>query len=254
MGEPALVDDRQEGARRCVTGMRDPAKSTKSNRCAATTYAQPRAATRRKKMPRYARIANLPTVLRNAVNRLLGENRPETEIAGRITGMLAKSSLPEVATIAVTGKKIRRDFLPRISRMGIPTFLSVRNPWLHFFGCGFAALRPLREETQWGRRRGRPPACSPHQAQSQFVGCRSLDRTGPQTSQSVSEEALRLRSSASWRRLWAAVSRQTQSPDGGHPDAQREGLRVFPSRGGNPSRQRRMAPNRSRGTQGFWRK
>ena len=50
-------------------------------------------------MPTYGKIASLPKAMRNLVNEMLDENRPETEIAGKITGMLEKSAIPEIAEI-----------------------------------------------------------------------------------------------------------------------------------------------------------
>ncbi len=57
-------------------------------------------------MPPHGKTASLPTVIRNAVNRLLDENRPETEIAAKVAGMLAKSKIPEVAEITVTQQNV----------------------------------------------------------------------------------------------------------------------------------------------------
>jgi len=57
-------------------------------------------------MPTYGKIASLPKAMRNLVNEMLDENRPETEIAGKITGMLEKSAIPEIAEIEVTQQNV----------------------------------------------------------------------------------------------------------------------------------------------------
>ncbi len=57
-------------------------------------------------MPTYGKIASLPTVMRNAVNRMLDENVNEGQIATKITAMLAKSSIPEIAEITVSQQNV----------------------------------------------------------------------------------------------------------------------------------------------------
>jgi hypothetical protein len=52
-------------------------------------------------MPQFGKIGSLPTVLRAIVNHMLDDNKPETEIAEKITGIPNKSANPEIAGIDV---------------------------------------------------------------------------------------------------------------------------------------------------------